>query len=70
MSKKLCVGLFGTCGGSEWRKPFIEAFDEKGIDYFNPQIDDWEAACAEAAPPSNSGGEAQSVTFELLQRPF
>lgn len=48
MSKKLVVGLFGTCGNSTWREPFIEEFDKRGISYFNPQIEDWEKACAEA----------------------
>lgn len=32
---KLCVGLFGTCGNSQWRVPFMEAFKEAGIEYFN-----------------------------------
>ena len=35
---KLCVGLFGTCGGSRWRDPFIDHYDHHGIKYFNPQL--------------------------------
>lgn len=35
------IGLFGTCGGSTWRNPFMERFQEKGIPFFNPQVDDW-----------------------------
>ncbi len=37
----LCVGLFGTCGGSTWRDPFKKKYDELGIEYFEPQKDDW-----------------------------
>lgn len=36
-----CVGLFGTCGASTWRKEFIEFYTKTGIRYFNPQVDDW-----------------------------
>ena len=45
---KKCVGLFGTCGDSEWRKPFIKKFDELGIEYFNPQLPPgtWTEECA------------------------
>lgn len=35
------VGLFGTCGGSIWRDPFMKMLDEQGIAYFNPQVDSW-----------------------------
>jgi hypothetical protein len=35
------VGLFGTCGGSTWRDPFMHLLDEQGIAYFNPQVDNW-----------------------------
>lgn len=35
------IGLFGTCGGSTWRDPFMERYDQLGIPYFNPQVDDW-----------------------------
>src|SRR4051812_34994148 len=44
---KLCVGLFGTCGNSNWRDPFIEAFSERGMEFFNPQKDDWKPEDAE-----------------------
>ena len=37
-----CVGLFGTCGGSRWRDPFMKAYDERGFNYYNPQVDNWE----------------------------
>lgn len=35
------VGLFGTCGGSTWRNPFMQMLDDHGIAYFNPQVDNW-----------------------------
>ena len=37
----LTIGMFGTCGGSKWREPFIEKYEELGISYFNPQVDNW-----------------------------
>jgi len=37
----LCVGLFGTCGGSKWRDSFIEKYNKERIPFFNPQVDDW-----------------------------
>ena len=37
------IGLFGTCDGSKWRVPFIEALDELGIEWYNPDAgDNWE----------------------------
>jgi len=32
------IGLFGTCGSSRWRDPFIAAYEARGIPYFNPQV--------------------------------
>jgi len=37
----ITVGLFGTCGGSQWRAPFIELFEKKGISFFNPVVPNW-----------------------------
>ena len=37
----LCVGLFGTCGGSKWRDSFMEKYKQEGIPFFNPQVNDW-----------------------------
>jgi hypothetical protein len=45
-SSKLTVGLFGTCGGSQWRSPFMEKYAELGIPFFNPQVDDWDPSFA------------------------
>ena len=35
------IGMFGTCGNSIWREPFIRKYEELGIPYFNPQVPDW-----------------------------
>ena len=44
----VCIGLFGTCGKSTWRKDlFIPAYKAKGFTYFNPQVEDWKPECAE-----------------------
>lgn len=40
----VCVGLFGTCGGSTWRDDFIKEIDnlEDDTTYFNPDAgDNW-----------------------------
>lgn len=42
-----CIGLFGTCGGSRWREPFMARYAELGIQFFNPQVDDWKPEDAE-----------------------
>lgn len=42
----LIIGLFGTCGGSKWREPFIAKYEELGIPYFNPQVPDWKPELA------------------------
>jgi hypothetical protein len=41
LSNKLCIGLFGTCGGSKWRDAFISHYDNLQINYYNPQVADW-----------------------------
>ena len=43
----LTVGLFGTCGGSKWRDAFMKKYQELGISFFNPQVDDWKPEDAE-----------------------
>ena len=35
------IGLFGTCGNSNWRHTFIKRYDKLGIKYYNPQVSDW-----------------------------
>ena len=41
-----CIGLFGTCGQSKWREPFIAEYKELGVNYFNPQVEHWDPSCA------------------------
>lgn len=45
--KQVCIGLFGTCGGSKWRDAFMAAYEERGINFFNPQVDNWTPECAD-----------------------
>ena len=50
--KKQCIGLFGTCGSTTWRKDIlIPAYESIGLkdgeDFFNPQVDDWKPELAE-----------------------
>lgn len=33
-----CVGLFGTCGSSRWREPFIQRYAAENIACFDPQV--------------------------------
>ncbi len=46
---KPCVGLFGSCGNSRWRDPFIKRFTSENIAYFNPQVEagTWHAGLVE-----------------------
>lgn len=43
---ELAIGLFGTCGNSRWRDPFIAKYTDLGVPFFNPQVDDWKPECA------------------------
>lgn len=43
---KPTIGLFGTCGNSAWRKDFITAYEACGINYYNPQVENWTPECA------------------------
>ena len=36
------IFLGGTCGSSTWRDELIPLLEEKGIDYFNPVVDNWD----------------------------
>ena len=42
------IGLFGTCGKSAWRAPFVEKYTAEGIPFFNPQLPPgtWKPECA------------------------
>ena len=48
---KKCIGLFGTCGTSTFRKDlFIPKYEsiglKDGVDFFNPQVKNWSPNCA------------------------
>ena len=43
----ITIGLFGTCGGSQWRVPFINLFEKKGISFFNPVVPNWDDSFAD-----------------------
>lgn len=32
------IGLFGTCDGVPWRVPFIEEYQKRGIEFYNPEV--------------------------------
>jgi len=55
---KTCIGLFGTCGKSTWRKPFIDTYKQSSITYFNPQVDDWK--------PENAIEEASHLAEDSI----
>lgn len=42
-----CIGLFGTCGASTWRDRFMRLYRDAGVRYFNPQVENWTAECAD-----------------------
>lgn len=41
------VFLGGTCNNSTWRSKLIPMLEEKGIEYFNPVVEDWTPECME-----------------------
>ena len=53
-----CIGLFGTCGNSNWRKPFIEKYQSENIPFFNPQVKDW--------APENAVIEAEHLNTDSI----
>jgi hypothetical protein len=78
----ITIGLFGTCGGSQWRVPFEEAYAKLGIASYNPQVPDWKPEYAELEarhlaedqiilfPVTNetyAGGSLSEVGFSILQ---
>lgn len=44
---KLCIGLFGTCGKSKWREPFMAEYEQLGISFYNPNKANWVPSDAE-----------------------
>lgn len=64
----LCVGLFGTCGGSTWRDEFMKKYDKLGVKYFNPQVDDWTPECAEEE--ANHLAEDAVILFPITSETY
>lgn len=62
----LCIGMFGTCGGSKWRDRFMASYRNEDIPFFNPQVDDWkpEDAVNEAQHLANDGIILFPITSE------
>jgi len=78
----LNIGLFGTCGKSKWREPFMARYQQEGISFFNPQVANWkpEDAQVEAEHLANdevilfpvtsetyATGSLSEVGFSILQ---
>jgi len=61
----MTIGLFGTCGGSTWRDKFMSQYDKAGIDYFNPQKDDWKPEDAEIEADHLANDEI--ILFPVLE---
>lgn len=38
---KITIGLFGTCGGSNWRETFKHVYEKENISFYDPQVVDW-----------------------------
>lgn len=58
MYKIITIGLFGTCGQSRWREPFIAEYKNRNINYYNPQVDNWS--------PENAIEEAKHLTEDEI----
>lgn len=43
----ITIGLFGSCGNTQWRNKFINEYEGLNIKYYNPQVEDWKPEFAE-----------------------
>ena len=59
------IGLFGTCGGSTWREAYMKMYKEAGIEYYNPQVDDWKPEDAEIEAEHLANDEV--ILFPVLE---
>ncbi len=41
--REICIGMFGTCDNSDWRQFFKDIYNQAGIEYFDPNKEDWSA---------------------------
>ena len=47
MEEKMKWFLGGTCAETTWRDELMPLLKARGIDYFNPVVDDWTPECQE-----------------------
>ncbi len=64
----LTIGLFGTCGGSSWRDPFMQKYESLGIAYFNPQKGDWKPE--DAADEANHLANDKIILFPITSETY
>ena len=62
------VGLFGTCGTSHWRIPFVKRYRELGINFFNPQVENWNPLDAEIE--ARHLAEDQIILFPITDETY
>jgi hypothetical protein len=60
----ICIGLFGTCDNNRWRDPFMKRYEDEGIEYFNPMVDDWHPGLVEAE--AQHLAEDEVILFPIL----
>jgi len=58
------IGLFGTCGKSTWRNEFIDLYKKKDIQWFNPNVRDWNSECSDIE--ANHLIEDDIILFPIL----
>lgn len=65
----LCIGLFGTCGGSQWRERlFLPKYKECDIKCYNPQVEDWDPSLA--AVEAEHLADDQIVLFPITNETY
>jgi len=61
----LVIGMFGTCGHSTFRRDLlIPAYEKAGVEYFNPQVEDWDPSLAKVE--ADHLASDQIVLFPVL----
>lgn len=58
------IGLFGTCDNNRWRDPFMAKYQELGIEFFNPMVDDWHPGLV--ADEARNLAEDEVILFPIL----
>lgn len=66
---KLTIGMFGTCGNSTFRQDvLIPSYEKEGIEYFNPQVEDWDPSMA--AIEADHLANDQIILFPVLSETY